>query len=175
MWREPGADFAERAFQVRNAGEDDASYEARMVASVARHLNVSPFLDMAGTVDSSPEESPEAFRKRVWDAAAKKLRVKRAGEGDEAFARRQLRARMKATAKVGASDQLAPLTARAVAPLQKHGLGMDAAQIRRENPRPISGRSLYGRNVLTDVNAQFLYSQRFAEQLRRRQEPPGRA
>lgn len=171
-WREHGADFAKRAFVGRAEGEDEDSYEGRLVASIARHLNVSPFLGMAGSLDSSPEETVEEYRKRVWDAAADKLWVHRKGESDAAFAARQLRARMKATAGVDASDPLAAIIEGGIEALQRHGLGKDSVQLKRDNPKPISARSLYGRNVLTDPAALVLYGERHAQSIRRRQDVP---
>lgn len=45
------------------------------------------------------------------------------------------------------TEPLVPLGERAIEAIQKHALGKDAMQLKREYPKPVSRQSLRGRHV----------------------------
>lgn len=164
--RVPGAAFARRAWLPRGDEEDDASYEARLEASVARHLNVSPSLGITSPTVPGAGESEDDYRQRLWSEVAKRLGLVRRGETDAAWELRRNRAAMKQQQRAQGANPIREAGAEAINAIQVHALGMNATERNRAFPKPVSARSLQGRNI-NDPETLLLYSQRHLGSVRR--------
>ncbi len=128
-------------------GEEPAAYEGRLVRSIARVLNVPPFLGSETDTSQSADETWAQYCLRVWAMAARKLAVTREGEGDAAYQSRVLRQRSKEQDRETADNPLKKLGERALSAILDHALGLSAAERRRAFPKQVNPASLKGQTL----------------------------
>lgn len=163
--RAPGATFAKQAFVATSEGEEPVAYEGRLIKSIARALNVPPFLGSETDTSQSADETWAQYRLRVWAMAARKLAVTREGESDAAYQSRVLRQRGKEDDRVAADNPLKKLGERALTAILEHALGLSPSERRRMFASQVQPASLKGQ-ALDHSDTLVQYGQRYIRSIR---------
>ena len=163
--RAPGATFAKHAFVAASEGEEPVAYEGRLVRSIARALNVPPFLGSETDTSQSADETWEEYCLRVWAMAARKLAVTREGESDAAYQSRVLRQRSREEDRETADNPLKKLGERVLPAIMEHALGLSPSEQRRMFPSQVQPASLKGQ-ALDHPDTLVQYGQRSLRSIR---------